>query len=102
MRNIVPVLLTLAAAGVPAAAFAARPDLTGVWSISSHPSVLKTVDGKLPPLNPEAKAVYDQHLASAAKGDRSFDETTACLPPGLPRLMLVNEPFEILQRDKAI
>ena len=43
MRNIVPVLLTLAAAGVPAAAFAAQPDLTGVWSISSHPAVLKTV-----------------------------------------------------------
>ena len=102
MRNRVPVLLILAALGSPAVALAAQPDLTGVWSITSHASVLKTVDGKLPPLTPEAKVVYDKHLASAAKGDRSFDETRECLPPGLPRLMLVNEPFEILQKDKAI
>jgi hypothetical protein len=78
------------------------PDLTGVWSIVGHRSVLKTADGKTPPLKPDAQAVYQQHLASAAKGDRSFDGTSSCLPPGLPRLMLEQEPFEIMQRDKAV
>jgi hypothetical protein len=102
MRNVVAVLLTIAATGACAAALAVQPDLTGVWSIASHPAVLKTVEGKLPPLTADAKAVYDKHLASAARGDRSFDETALCLPPGLPRLMLVNEPFEILQKDKAV
>ncbi len=37
-----------------------------------------------------------------AKGDFSFDGVTRCLPPGLPRLMLMHEPFEILQRPKAL
>jgi hypothetical protein len=86
----------------PALTWAVAPNLTGVWSIVSHPTMLKTVDDKTPPLTPEAKAIYDKHIASSAKGDRSFDETKVCLPPGLPRLMLWNEPFEILQRDKTV
>jgi hypothetical protein len=80
----------------------ARPDLTGVWAIAGYSPALKSVDGKAPPLKPEAKAVYEKHLAAAAKGDRSWDETAICLPPGLPRLMVEKEPFQILQRDKAV
>jgi hypothetical protein len=98
LRGIVVMSAILAAPAV----LAAQPDLTGVWSIAGSRAVLKTADGKLPPLNPEAHAVYEQHLASAARGDRSFDGTTRCLPPGLPRLMLENEPFEILQRERII
>lgn len=91
--------LTLGAAAVTQAG---HPDLTGVWAIVSHPAVLKAVDGTAPPLNPAATAVYAQHRAAAARGDRSFDGVTRCLPPGLPRLLLMNTPFEILQRDKAV
>ncbi len=78
------------------------PDLTGVWSIVGYSPSLKPVDGKPIPLKPEAKAVYDQHLASAKKGDRAFDGLTYCLPPGLPRLTVQNKPFEILQHPKVI
>jgi hypothetical protein len=92
-------VLLLAASAV---ARAAQPDLTGVWSIANPVDALKTSEGKLPPLLPAAKAIYDQHRAAAARGDRSFDGTTRCLPPGLPRLMLVSRPFEILQRPKVI
>jgi hypothetical protein len=87
---------------LPGLCAANTPDLTGIWSITSKDSTLRTVDGKTPPLTPAAGAVYQQHLAAAAKGDRAFDGMTTCLPPGLPRLMLVKEPFEILQRDKAV
>lgn len=86
----------------PALAIAAPPDLTGVWSIADYRSAIKTTDGGTPPLTPAAKAVYDQRVAASAKGDRSFDETLLCLPPGLPRLMLIDKPFEILQRDAAV
>jgi hypothetical protein len=101
MRYAHPVasLLMLLAASIAAAA---TPDLTGVWSIRGDHSALKTDDGRLPPLKPEAKAAYERHVAAAAKGDRSFDGTTYCLPPGLPRLMLIDKPFEILQREKAV
>ena len=81
---------------------AAAPDLSGVWFISNHAGPLRTVDGKVPPLTPEAKTVYAAHKAALAKGDYSFDGVTHCLPPGLPRLMLMHEPFEILQRSKAL
>jgi hypothetical protein len=92
-------VLLLAAIGV---AQAAQPDLTGAWSIANPVDAIRTSEGKLPPLLPAAKSIYDQHLAAAARGDRSFDGTTRCLPPGLPRLMLVSSPFEILQRPKVI
>jgi len=88
---------------LPGLCAASTLDLTGVWSIVSADGTLKTADGKTPPLTPEAGAIYKQHLASASKGDRAaFDGETSCLPPGLPRLMLAKEPFEILQRDKAV
>jgi hypothetical protein len=80
----------------------AKPNLTGTWSIVGYSPSIKTVDGKSPPLRPEAKAIYEDHLAAAGRGERSWDKTNICLPPGLPRLMLANEPFEILQRDKAV
>ena len=87
----------------PVIALAAPPNLTGVWSIVSAPSTLKTAEGATPPLTAEGKKLYDEHQKALAKGDRaSFDETTICLPPGLPRLMLVNKPFELIQREKAV
>jgi hypothetical protein len=78
------------------------PDLSGVWSVVKPLHALKTIDGATPPLTPAARAVYDQHIKAAAQGDRSFDGTTRCLPPGLPRLMYRKEPFEILQKPKVI
>jgi len=85
-----------------AEALASTPDLTGVWSIVAPVEEVRAEDGKVPPLLPEAKAVYEQRKAQAARGDHSFDSTTRCLPPGLPRLMLIRAPFEILQRSNTI
>jgi hypothetical protein len=102
MKALLPVLLAAGVAATAAPIACATPDLTGVWSIVTQADTLKTEDGKLPPLLPQARTVYEAHLAQAARGDRSFDGTTRCLPPGLPRLMLVHRPFEILQRPQAI
>ncbi|MGC1457108.1 MAG: hypothetical protein WA825_02395 [Steroidobacteraceae bacterium] len=78
------------------------PDLSGVWFLSGHVGAVKTIEGHAPPLTPQAKIVFDAHLAAARKGDYSYDGLTRCLPPGLPRLMLMKEPFEILQRTKEL
>lgn len=80
----------------------ATPDLTGIWAITAPVKQLKTSQGEAPPLKPEAQAVYDAHKAQVAKGDYSFDGVMHCLPPGLPRLLLMKEPFEILQRGKIL
>ena len=94
--------VALAALLVTAPVLAGIPDLSGVWSIVKPEDELKTEDGKVPPLLPEAKAVYEKNKAMAARGDHSFDSTTHCLPPGLPRLMLIRSPFEVLQRANTI
>ncbi len=94
-------ILVLAAMPALAHAAAAKPDFTGAWTVSAYTPSLKPSDGKPVPFKPEAKAVYDKHLAAAAKGDKSYDAAAICLPEGLPRIML-KETFEILQRDKEI
>ena len=92
----------LAAAPALAHAATAHPDFTGIWMAAPYSATLKPADGKPVPLKPEAKAVYDKHLAAAAKGDFSWDTARECLPEGLPRIMTIKKPFEILQRDKTV
>ena len=101
--------LTLMAAGaalavLPALAHAqaGHPNFTGVWSITPYTGALKPADGKEIPFTPKAKAEYEKHLVAAKSGDKSWDASSECLPEGLPRLMIVNEPFEIMQRDKTV
>lgn len=96
------VLTTLLLAGAASAATPARPDLSGFWSITKAPVELRTDEGREPPLLPAAKAVYEANKAKAAKGDRSWDGMSYCLPPGLPRLMLLEKPFQIVQRAKTV
>ena len=78
--------------------------LDGIWLIEQAPKVLHTTEGLLPPLLPDAKARYEQQLKARRRGDRSFDKTTWCAAPGVPRLMLEPYPFEIMvnKRQTAI
>jgi len=92
----------LAALPALAHAQAGHPNFTGVWTVTPYSGALKPADGKPIPFKPESKAVYDKHLAAAKAGDKSWDPATECLPEGLPRIMTINEPFEIMQRDKAV
>ena len=101
--------LTFLAAGVALAALpalaqaqAGHPNFTGVWTVTPYSGALKPTDGKPIPFKPEMKAAYDKHVAAAKAGDKSWDPAKECLPEGLPRIMTINEPFEIMQRDKAV
>ncbi|MGC3980621.1 MAG: hypothetical protein QM808_05110 [Steroidobacteraceae bacterium] len=92
----------LAAAGWGAQLSAATPDFTGVWQAVSPPSALKTVEGKLPPLLPEAAQLYQQRVAARKAGDIGFDDTAKCQPPGLPRAYFMGMPFEIQQEANTL
>ena len=101
--------LSLLAAGValmalPALAHAEakHPDFTGAWIVAPYKAKLMPVGGGPVPLKPEARKVYEEHLAATAKGDRSWDQTSICLPEGLPRLETIKEPFEFMQKPNAI
>jgi hypothetical protein len=84
-----------------ATAFAAA-DFSGVWQVDRAVQELKTVDGKTPPLKPEAAKVYEEHRRKWQAGDLSFDPTAKCISPGLPRILYLPYPFEIIQRPKKI
>jgi hypothetical protein len=83
-------------------AHAARPDLTGTWQVIDPPSAVHTRDGQTPPLLAAARTVYEQNQHSRAAKDWTFDTTSRCLPPGIPRLMYMPMPFEIIQRDNYL
>jgi hypothetical protein len=85
-------------------AFSAEPKplLDGVWLIERAPLELRTVDGKEPPLLPEARKQYEARRALRARGDTSFDPTTWCASAGVPRLMLEPHKFEILVNKRQV
>jgi len=80
----------------------AAPDFSGVWQVEKAIQELKTVEGKTPPLKPEAAKVYEAHKKQWKAGDLSFDPTAKCISPGLPRMLYLPYPFEIVQGPKKL
>lgn len=85
-----------------ASALAAPADWNGIWVPIKPPAALRTDAGKLPPLLPEARKLYDQRVAARKAGDASFDGTTRCQPPGIPRAYAMGTPFEIQVEDRFV
>jgi len=83
-------------------ASAATPDLSGVWMIEKPLNELRTSQGATPPLNAKAAETYQQHRAQLLANDRSFDPTTRCISPGLPRILTLAYPFKIFQSDRMV
>lgn len=101
MARIGAVLFTLALAACSGGSGKAPtgPDaLMGVWVPDAAPQRLLTADGKPPPLTPEASAIHEDRLQRLAAGDTSFDQTTWCAGPGMPRILTMPYAFEI-RRD---
>jgi hypothetical protein len=48
------------------------------------------------PLTPEYQALYRANLADQAAGGQGADPTGRCIPPGMPRMMTVVFPMEIV------
>ncbi len=79
---------------------AGTPNLSGVWQMPAPVRVLKTVDGKDPPLLPAAKAEYARRMA-ALKADPDTDPSAKCWMQGVPRLIYAPYPVLIAQeRDR--
>jgi len=80
----------------------AAPNFNGVWQAEKSVQELHTADGKIPPLKPEAAKVYEEHKHQWKSGDLSFDPTAKCIAPGLPRMLYLPYPFEIVQRPQKL
>jgi hypothetical protein len=83
-------LATLAVLGVQAQ----TPDFNGVWLPKAVYDIAAGVDV---PLLPGSKAKFEEN--SAAK---QSETDRRCLPPGVPRIMLMPRPFEIVQTPSRI
>jgi len=101
-------LKSLAAAGAAvlalsmashAAQAADHPDFTGLWRIQAFTPAIKTDKGAVPPLRPEAKALYEKRIADRAAKRDVHDPIDTCVPHGVPRLMFAPYPMMILQAN---
>jgi hypothetical protein len=63
---------------------------------------MRTTRGTAPPLNAEGKALYDKRIEARRAGDVSFDRASWCASPGLPRIMFMPYPIEIVVDTRRI
>jgi hypothetical protein len=85
--------------GVAAAAAddAKYPDWQAQWKNASggHFNAAKPRMRQEAPLTPEYQAIYEAGVANAAAGGQGNDPMWRCIPPGMPRAMIVYEGMEI-------
>jgi hypothetical protein len=71
----------------------ANPDPGGVWL----PDRVADIGAKQSvPFEPRAKTKFEENLGKTSETD------ARCLPPGVPRIMLMARPFEIVQTPSRI
>lgn len=99
--GVIALVTTIMLAGT-AQAQLATPDINGVWQPVRYIQELRTVDGKAPPLKPNAAKVYAENRKKWLAHDLSFDTTAQCVPPGMPRSMFLPYPIEIIQQPKGL
>jgi hypothetical protein len=85
--------------GAPAQDLSKFPDWSGQWKRTSgiqwDPSK-PLGPGQKPPLTPEYQARYEANLADQAAGGQGDETTGQCIPHGMPRVMTVVYPMEII------
>src|SRR3974377_1309672 len=80
------------------------PNWDGLWKRGSPVGVWDPTKpgglGQQPPLTPEYQQVFEANLAKGKAGV-FFDIKGTCGPVGMPRVMILYEPMEIVIRPKA-
>jgi hypothetical protein len=69
------------------------PDLKGQWQRIGAPRWAKASEA---PLTDEYRAIFEANLKDQATGGQGTDPTFTCLAPGMPRVMNVYEPMEVV------
>jgi len=100
-------MTSLAATSLSAFAFddAKYPDLSGQWvavrlGVRGQPAFDPTKPwglGQEAPLTPEYRKILEQSVADQAKGTQgNWLSGVSCLPPGMPAMMTIYRPMEII------
>ena len=104
MRSLIVTVVLSAALLAPngAAAFdeSKYPDWKGQWRRAEtgppRYDTSKPVNKQEAPLTEEYQAIYAASLADQAAGGQGGDPTYTCIAPGMPRIMNVYDPMEIV------
>ena len=100
--GLLALLTSLSAGGTCARAFdeTKYPDWKGQWvrigGGGQYDPSKPAARGQQPPLTAEYQAIWEAHLAEAAAGGQDYNTQVHCLPGGMPRMMVVYEPMEII------
>jgi hypothetical protein len=70
------------------------PDWKGKWDRVGRPVWLQP--GEKAPLTPEYQKIFEWNTADQKAGGHGWEPSWLCLPPGMPRIMNVFEPMEIV------
>ncbi len=71
------------------------PDFKGQWVRVGNPNWTQP-NGPKAPLTPEYQAVYDANRAEMASGGPGDVPSTYCIPQGMPMMMNIYDPMEII------
>ncbi len=74
----------------------------GVWLIQGDHAVIRTIEGRLPPMTPAAAARYAAAVKARRAGKPDFDTIQTCKPHGFPRILFAAYPIEILQEPTQV
>jgi hypothetical protein len=94
-------LAVLVSGSVGAADDNKYPDWSGAWGRMGGGSFDPGDEKNKPPLSPEYQAKWDAAKATQEKGAVSSNPVERCLPPGMPRSMIVVDPMEIIVTPKT-
>ena len=78
-----------------------KRDFTGLWERKGGIAWDPVMVGPSlsAPLTPEYKKIFDQRIQDAKDGKPTGDLTASCLPQGMPRIMTMTYPMEIMQNE---
>jgi len=80
---------------------ASVPNISGVWEMERYGLRIAPEKGD-PPWRPWAKKVFEDRAAAEAAGRPMWDPTAACYGSGMPRLLTVGYPIEIIQTPDSV
>jgi hypothetical protein len=80
---------------------ASVPNISGVWEMERYGLRIAPEKGD-PPWRPWAKKVFDDRAEAEKAGRPMWDPTAACYGSGMPRLLTVGYPIEIIQTPDSI
>ena len=76
----------------------------GQWTRSTRPAVWDSTKppglGQQAPLTPDYQAVLEANLKKREEG-KDFDPKENCFPPGMPRVMSIYQPMEIIIKPQV-